>query len=130
MFLVPEQIGWGFIHVRSLISAFGAFSFTDPIPLRHPDLLLYPSLAAIISPFGAFSLNLYSPLVSLYISNHELAMFFYLLLPLFFMVRCDVEDLFYAGLAYPFCTSSSLRDVALSASMITPRYLPYLPGFL
>jgi hypothetical protein len=47
------------------IFADGAFVLTDSIPFMQPSIDLYDSLVAMISPFGAFSRNRYSPFESL-----------------------------------------------------------------
>ena len=53
----------------SSILAIGAFFITLLIPIKHEALVVYPSPIAIISPLGAFSLNLNCPIVSLNTSN-------------------------------------------------------------
>ena len=55
--------------VMSTTPASAAFFCTDSTPLRALALVLYPWLAAMISPLPALRWNLYSPLLSLMISN-------------------------------------------------------------
>jgi hypothetical protein len=55
--------------VRSKTAAVPALRLTDSIPLKQLAFSSYPWLAAIISPFGATSLNLNSPILSLKTSN-------------------------------------------------------------
>ena len=53
----------------STILAIGAFFFMDSIPFTHASFEVYASLAAIISPLAAFSLNLNFPDLSQYHSK-------------------------------------------------------------
>jgi len=45
----------------SVVSALGAYFFTDSIPLVQLSLVVYPSLLTITSPFGAFKWKYHSP---------------------------------------------------------------------
>jgi len=62
--------------VRSCTVVFAAFLLTEVIPFLHASFDSYRSLHAIISPFGALSLNLNLPRESLDISNSALAIIF------------------------------------------------------
>jgi hypothetical protein len=55
--------------VLSSTVASGALRRTDSIPFKALRLVLYPSLTAMGSPLAAFSLNRYSPALSVYSSN-------------------------------------------------------------
>ena len=63
-----------FYCVISAISALGALFLTDRTPFLQLSFDSYPSPDdAMTSPFGAFSLHLNFPAVSLYISNFGIA---------------------------------------------------------